>query len=153
MALPWLEAMGDAAPLITSANSTIARKAAAGPPVRMAFLYVPNGMHMQDWTPKGPNEKNFELQKIMEPISDFKDQMNVFTGLTLDGAFAHGDGGGDHARSVASFLTGSHPKKTNGNDRNLWNLVRKIVLRRANAIPVTAASTLRTSPGARSDHR
>ena len=116
MALPWLESMGSAAPMITSANSTIARKAAAGPPVRMAFLYVPNGMHMQDWTPKGKSETKFELQKIMEPIADFKDQMNVFTGLTLDGAFAHGDGGGDHARSVASFLTGSHPKKTNGND-------------------------------------
>jgi hypothetical protein len=116
MALPWLEAMAPAAPLITSASSTIARKTAAGPPVRMAFLYVPNGMHMQDWTPKGPSEKKFELQKIMEPISDFRDQMNVFTGLTLDGAFAHGDGGGDHARSVASFLTGSHPKKTNGDD-------------------------------------
>ena len=116
MALPWLEAMSDAAPLITSANSTIARKAASGPPVRMAFLYVPNGMHMQDWTPKGKSETKFELQKIMEPIADFRDQMNVFTGLALDGAFAHGDGGGDHARSVASFLTGSHPKKTNGND-------------------------------------
>ncbi len=116
MALPWLEAMAPAAPLITSAASTIARKVAGGPPVRMAFLYVPNGMHMQDWSPKGPSEKKFELQKIMEPISDFRDQMNVFTGLTLDGAFAHGDGGGDHARSVASFLTGSHPKKTNGDD-------------------------------------
>ena len=116
MALPWLESMGAAAPLITSAKSTIVRKAAAGPPVRMAFLYVPNGMHMQDWTPKGKSETDFEMQKIMEPIADFKDQMNVFTGLTLDGAFAHGDGGGDHARSVASFLTGAHPKKTNGNN-------------------------------------
>ena len=116
MALPWLEAMGTAAPLITSANSTIARKAAAGPPVRMAFLYVPNGMHMKDWTPKGKSETKFELQKIMEPIADFRDQMNVFSGLTLNGAFAHGDGGGDHARSVASFLTGAHPKKTNGSN-------------------------------------
>ena len=46
MALPWLEAMAPAAPLITTATSTIARKAAAGQPVRMAFLYVPNGMNM-----------------------------------------------------------------------------------------------------------
>ena len=116
MALPWLDAMGTAAPLITSANSNIARKAATGPPVRMAFLYVPNGMHMKDWTPKGKSETKFELQKIMEPIADFRDQMNIFSGLTLDGARAHGDGGGDHARSVASFLTGAHPKKTNGSN-------------------------------------
>lgn len=116
VALPWLEAMAPAAPLITSASSTIARKSAEGPPVRMAFLYVPNGMHMQDWTPKGKDENKFELQKIMQPIADFRDQMNVFTGLALDGASAHGDGGGDHARSVASFLTGAHPKKTNGDN-------------------------------------
>ena len=120
MALPWLDAMAPAAPLITSATSNVARSSASiKPPVRMAFLYVPNGMHMPDWTPRGPEETGFELQKIMEPISQFQDQMNVFSGLTLDGAFAHGDGGGDHARSVASFLTGAHPKKTNGaNIRN-----------------------------------
>lgn len=116
MALPWLEAMAPAAPLITTATSTIARKAAAGPPVRMAFLYVPNGMNMPDWTPRGKSETNFDLPSILAPLTSFKKQMNVFTGLALDGAFAHGDGGGDHARSVASFLTGAHPKKTNGNN-------------------------------------
>ena len=42
--------------------------------------------------------------------------MNILSGLALDGARAHGDGGGDHARSVASFLTGAHPRKTNGAD-------------------------------------
>ena len=34
--------------------------------------------------------------------------------MTQDGASAHGDGGGDHARSLASFLTGTHPLKTAG---------------------------------------
>ena len=116
MALPWLEVMSPAAPLITSASSTIARTAAAGPPIRMAFLYVPNGMHMPDWTPKGSSETNFALPSILKPVSEFRNQMNVFSGLTLNGAFSHGDGGGDHARSVASFLTGAHPKKTNGNN-------------------------------------
>ena len=40
--------------------------------------------------------------------------MNVLSGLTLNGGRALGDGAGDHARSVASFLTGAHPKKTDG---------------------------------------
>lgn len=115
IALPFLEAMSPAGPLITSASSSIARSAADGPPMRMAFLYVPNGMHMPHWTP-GSDAKNFKLQPIMKPIAEFRDQMNIFSGLALDGAFAHGDGGGDHARSVASFLTGAHPKKTNGAD-------------------------------------
>ena len=116
VALPWLDAMATAKPMITTATSNIVRKSATGPTVRMAFLYVPNGMHMQDWTPKGPEEKNYEMRSIMKPVAEFKDQMNVITGLALNGAKAHGDGGGDHARSVASFLTGAHPKKTNGSD-------------------------------------
>jgi hypothetical protein len=38
------------------------------------------------------------------------------TGLAADGARAHGDGGGDHARAMAAFLTGAHPRKTDGTD-------------------------------------
>ena len=112
IALPWLEAMASPAPLIAS---TTHRTAIVSPPVRMAFLYVPNGMHMPDWNPTG-NGKDFKQQSIMEPIADFRDKMNIFKGLSLRGAKALGDGGGDHARSVASFLTGAHPKKTHGSD-------------------------------------
>ena len=113
IALPFLESMATAAPLISSPN--IMPRPAVKPPVRMAFVYVPNGMHMPDWTPQGTG-KRFELPKILNQMSDFKDKMTVLSGLALDGAFSHGDGGGDHARSVASFLTGAHPKKTHGND-------------------------------------
>ena len=43
VALPWLEAM-----------APVASAAPAGKlPLRAAFLYVPNGVHMPDWTPEG----------------------------------------------------------------------------------------------------
>ena len=113
MALPWLEAMTSPAPLIANVTR---RAAVASPPVRMAFLYVPNGMHMPDWVPQGPGGRDFKTQSIMEPIAEFRDKMNIFSGLSLRGAKALGDGGGDHARSVAAFLTGAHPKKTHGSD-------------------------------------
>jgi hypothetical protein len=108
VALPMLDAMLPAGAL------------AAGPakkqaPLRMAFLYVPNGKHMADWTPKaeGPG---FELPYILEPLRGVKDDLVVMTGLTHNNARALGDGGGDHARAVSSFLTGVHPKKTDGAD-------------------------------------
>lgn len=117
VALPWLEAMSPAAPLIANvARAGDAATSASAPPVRMAFMYVPNGMHMSDWKPTGPDPKKFRLKPILKPVEPFRDKMNIISGLTLDGAFAHGDGGGDHARSVASFLTGAHPKKTHGSD-------------------------------------
>lgn len=84
-------------------------------PLRMAFFYVPNGMHMPDWTPSREG-RNFDLPPTLAKLAEHQKSLNVLSGLTLDGARAHGDGGGDHARSVAAFLTGAHPRKTNGAD-------------------------------------
>ena len=82
-------------------------------PKRMAFFYVPNGAHMQDWTPSKEGA-DFELPHILESLGPFKDELLVLTGLAQDNAAAHGDGPGDHARSLACFLTGTHPLKTDG---------------------------------------
>jgi hypothetical protein len=81
----------------------------------MIFLNVPNGAHMASWTPSTEGA-DYSLSPILSPLQKHRKQLSVFTGLTLDGAHAHGDGGGDHARSGAAFLTGAHPKKTDGAD-------------------------------------
>ncbi len=106
--LPLLDVMS-ATRLLSAAGT------AASTPLRMTFCYVPNGAHMPDWTPKQEGSK-YQLTPTLERLADHKEHFNVLTGLTLDGARSHGDGGGDHARSVAAFLTGAHPKKTNGAD-------------------------------------
>lgn len=71
LALPWLEALAPAA------GQTL--------PLRLAFLYVPNGIHMADWTPKteGPG---FELPWTLQPLAPVKDDLLVLTGLTADKA-------------------------------------------------------------------
>ena len=106
VALPLLEAM---------VPRTVLGAAAAKAPLRLAFLYVPNGMHMPDWTPSKEGA-GYDIRPTLEPVAHLKDRINVLSGLTLDGARAHQDGGGDHARSAAAFLTGAHPKKTDGAD-------------------------------------
>jgi len=83
-------------------------------PLRMAFLYVPNGMHMQDWTPG--NDSNGELPPTLAVLRDYKKEMLVLTGLAQAKARPNGDGPGDHARAMASFLTGCQAKKTSGSD-------------------------------------
>lgn len=108
IALPFLDAMLPQRLLSAAAPQTTN-------PLRMAFLYVPNGMHMEDWTPQAEGT-NYQIPKTLEPIAEFRSQFNLLSGLTLDGAHAHGDGGGDHARSAAAFLTGAHPRKTEGAD-------------------------------------
>jgi len=109
LALPLLEAMLPLSALAQSGGS----KAIA--PVRLAFLFVPNGMNMVDWTPQAEG-KNFALPYLMEPLAPVQNSLTVFTGLTQHNAEALGDGGGDHARSASAWLTGCHPRKTNGAD-------------------------------------
>lgn len=109
LALPWLEAMG---PLMAWTETGNPERAV---PNRMALLYVPNGKNMADWTPDKEGE-NFDLKHILQPLAPLQKKFSVLTGLTADGARAHGDGGGDHARALASFLTGAHPRKTDGTD-------------------------------------
>lgn len=109
LALPWLEAMGPLQAWAEGADPKIVA------PNRMAFLYVPNGAQMPDWTPKGEGNK-FDLTPILEPLAKVKHQLQVLTGLEADKANAYGDGGGGHARAMAAYLTGVHPHKTDGTD-------------------------------------
>jgi hypothetical protein len=107
ISLPLLEAM---MPLNVMAQSVKA------PPVRMAFMFVPNGMDIQNWTPNSAAGALNELPQILKSLEGVKSQLNILTGLAQHNAAALGDGPGDHARSTATWLTGVHVKKTAGSD-------------------------------------
>jgi len=109
MALPMLEAM---APVISRAAAI---GTPPGPPRRMAFIFVPNGANMADWTPKTVGA-DFELPLILDPLKAVQKDLLVLSGLAQDKARPHGDGGGDHARGSATFLTGCQARKTYGAD-------------------------------------
>ena len=85
---------------------------------RMAFLYVPNGIVMEAWTPAGGvgSTPLGELPRITSALTPYRNDILVLSGLTSDGGRAHGDGPGDHGRAGAAYLTGVHPKKTYGKD-------------------------------------
>ena len=107
IALPALESLG---PL------RLARAAeAAVVPTRMAFLYVPNGVHVDRWRPEGEGS-DFRFGPTLEPLVDFREDVQVITGLAHRNGTAGPDGAGDHARAAASFLTGARPRKTAGAD-------------------------------------
>jgi hypothetical protein len=105
VALPALEAMAPAVALAAPAARTLPR--------RLAFVYVPNGVNMTDWTPRTLGA-GFELPPAMQPLQEVRDHLLVLSGLTLDKARPNGDGPGDHARAMSAFLTGCQPVKTHG---------------------------------------
>ena len=111
IALPWLEAM---APAVRAGLGPTSPSGPAAPrPRRMAFLYVPNGVHMADWRPKEEGA-GFTLPATLEPLRPFQQELLVLTGLAQHNSDALGDGAGDHARALTCFLTGAHPLKTDG---------------------------------------
>jgi hypothetical protein len=108
IALPMLDAMR---PALASAATIAATK----PPVRLAFTYIPNGVTMKAWRPVKTG-KDFEFSPILKPLEAYRDDLFILSGLDHHNAESLGDGGGDHARAGACFLTGVHPKKTAGSD-------------------------------------
>lgn len=86
------------------------------PAKRLAVAYVPNGIIMNNWTP-ATEGASFTLPPILEPLAPFRDRFLILSGLCSHPAFPEpGEGTGDHARAAATFLTGVHPKKTEGPD-------------------------------------
>ena len=116
LALPALEslrplglpaAVGEAAgPLATTPT---------GAPLRMAFVYFPNGAIQDNWWPKEEGT-DFELNRTMQPLGKVKHQLQILSGLDHVNATPGPDGAGDHARASGTFLTGVRVKKTAGAD-------------------------------------
>jgi hypothetical protein len=114
MALPAFESLAPtrlfAAP---TAVSGVAGKAA---PVRMAFVYVPNGAIPAAWWPEGDGGRDFALSRTLQPLQNIRHELQVISGLEDLSANPGPDGGGDHARAGGTFLTGVRIKKTSGSD-------------------------------------
>lgn len=107
IALPYLDAMVPALGAKTDSNSEKVN--------RLAFVYLPNGTVMENWTPKTAGS-DWEFTPTLSPFKAHRDDMLVLSGLADHNGNSLGDGGGDHARAAASFLTGVHPFKTAGSD-------------------------------------
>jgi hypothetical protein len=109
IALPFLDAMVPA-----FAGPTAAKSAC-----RMAFVYVPNGIIMDAWTPVTEGQIAAlpdVLPRVSAPLAAYRDDLMILSGLTCNNGRALGDGAGDHGRAGAAYLTATHPKKTAGKD-------------------------------------
>src|SRR6266852_7386515 len=109
VALPLLDSMIPA--------QTPLRNTAAKPQIRLGFCYIPHGAVMFNWTPVKEGS-NFHLSRTLSPLKNVQDQVVVLTNLAhrMAGPLGDGDSGGDHERAPAVFLSGAHPKRTEGED-------------------------------------
>ena len=137
IALPFLDSMVPA-----FASPRLAGKT----PRRMAFVYIPNGAIMGDWTPAKPGA-GYDLGPILKPLEPFRKDLLVLTGLAQYEGNSLGDGPGDHARAGSTFLTGVHPKKTMGADIQVGISVDQVAAQKVGGKTRFASVELGTEPG------
>jgi hypothetical protein len=103
--LPWLESLAHRARAATEPAA----------PRRLAYLYVPNGVNVAQWQVSGEGA-DYELSPTLEPLTALRQEFTVINGLNHENATPGPDGGGDHSRATAVYLTGTRPRKTGGSD-------------------------------------
>src|SRR5687767_9311897 len=107
MGLPFLEAMKPLSLLAGPATGSALKK----PPVRMAFLYMANGVNPHTWAPKGVGSE-FELSEAIQPLASLQKDILVLQQLWNAGTNT-GDG---HYVKTAAWLTGTTITKTTGSN-------------------------------------
>src|SRR6266852_1411627 len=104
LALPWLERMASGAPNDTA--NTLSE-----PPLRMVFMYMPNGVVPEHWTPKGDAE-DYELTPHLKPLESLKGDFMLLENLWN----AKTVGRNGHWPKVPAWLSGGYGERTSGDD-------------------------------------
>ncbi|MEO0796474.1 MAG: DUF1552 domain-containing protein [Verrucomicrobiota bacterium] len=144
IALPMLSSMpsrllAEATPLVKPVGVT-----PDGTPLRMAFVYHPNGVIPSTWYPETTGKLDV-LPPTLEPLKELTNSVRVISGLNHEKAEANGDGAGDHARANATFLTGMQAKKTGGQDIRIGTSIDQIVARELDGITPLSSMELSCS--------
>lgn len=138
VALPWLEAM---TPVRAKGTSD------SGPPVRLAFFYVPNGVHMDAWRPGDAGTLD-QLPPIMQSLAPVKDQVTVISGLAADHCSGKSAG---HEPAGGGFLVGGKCKHSETPEVAAAS-VDQVAAREVGLSTPVDSLALGIDPGHRGDH-
>jgi hypothetical protein len=105
LSLPWLETM----------TETMAKAAGqpklSEPPLRMAFLFMPNGVRPDYWTPEGDGA-DYEITPHLKPLEAYKNDFLLLENLWNKNSV----GRNGHWPKVPAWLSGGYVQRSNGKD-------------------------------------
>ncbi len=104
LALPLLDAMVPA---------MAATRLVAKPAVRLAFVYVPNGIIQANWLPSAEGV-GFDFASTMKPLESFRDRLNVLSGLAQVSGRALGRRAGRSRTSGRNLADWRAPQENGG---------------------------------------
>ncbi|SHI73629.1 Protein of unknown function [Rubritalea squalenifaciens DSM 18772] len=138
-------------PNLESLGQNMSTSQAGEHPLRMAFVYAPNGVNLDKWRPTGSGS-NYRLSESLQPLAQLRQHFQVVGGLDHDKARPNGDGPGDHARANATFLTGCQARKTTGEGIHLGVSVDQIAAQQIGHLTRLPSLELSTDPPRKSGH-
>jgi Protein of unknown function (DUF1552) len=149
IALPLLDAMLPGSLLSKRARAN----EASGPPVRLGFFYVPNGVNITDWRPQTPPEGETsvslgELPRILKPLESMKNHVVVLSDLAADHCHSKDAG---HEPAGGGFLVGKKCKHSEQPEVG-GTSVDQIVAREIGYKTTVDSLSLGIDPGHRGDH-
>ncbi len=139
LALPWLEIM--------IPRQASAANVESGPPVRLGFFYVPNGVNLQQWRVAQPGPLG-ELPRTLKSLESVKDRVVVISGLQAEHCFAKGAG---HEPAGGGFLVGKKCKHSETPEVGGIS-VDQLAAREIGFHTNVDSLTLGIDPGHRGDH-
>jgi len=128
LALPWLESanvFGSSALAQGAAGEAVGTGvAASGAPLRMAAMFMPNGVNINHWDAQGEGDA-MTLSDTLAPLEQVKQDILVLKGLHNRNA-AGGDG---HYAKTANLLSGETVRKTKGRDLHVGVSMDQLIAR------------------------
>ena len=103
LALPWLDAM---------TSRSRAAESLDKPPVRTAFLFMPNGVVPKHWDPPQKDNDQFDLTPMLKPLAGVKEEFLLLENLWNEQTV----GRNGHWPKVPAFLSGGFVVRTSGRD-------------------------------------
>ncbi|MGH9675086.1 MAG: DUF1552 domain-containing protein, partial [Bryobacteraceae bacterium] len=104
VSLPWLESIAAGSPAKTGENLT-------EPPLRVAFLFMPNGVRPDHWTPPGDGD-DFEITPHLKPLEGLTSEFLLIENLWHKNTV----GRNGHWPKVPAWLSGGYVERTTGGD-------------------------------------
>jgi hypothetical protein len=99
LALPWLESLKGAEERLSS------------PPLRLAYIFMPNGVWPDHWTPPGDGE-HYELTPHLQPLARHRGEFLLLENLWHKNTI----GRNGHWPKVPAWLSGGFVERTVGSD-------------------------------------
>lgn len=107
MALPWMESWSVAGPVAATGSQAL-----SSPPLRTAFIFMPNGVVPEHWTPAGDSPTDWDMTPMLKSLTPHRKDILLLENLW----HKQTEGRNGHWPKVPAWLSGGFVERGSGSD-------------------------------------